>query len=66
MADALTSGLSGLTLTKVLQAHFPAISRGEVFAACALAASIWHADQTLLELEVTVLRRRLAELEAGA
>jgi hypothetical protein len=64
MADALVSGLSGPTLVKVLHQHFPTITRGEVFTACAIAASICNADILALEAELADARRRLGEKAA--
>jgi hypothetical protein len=66
MADLLTSGWSGPDLVKLLHQHFPQISRGEAFSACALAASLWHADQLMLTLELAALRRRLTDTGALA
>jgi hypothetical protein len=58
MAEALVSGLSGPALAQVLHEHFSTMSLGEVFTACALAASIWNADILMLELELADSRRR--------
>lgn len=64
IANCIVSGISGMTLTRTLQHHFPEASRADVYFAIGLAVAILQADAAILrsdlvfaEIELDMLRR---------
>ncbi len=56
MADAMTSGLTGMALARCLAHHFPRAKRSEVYVAVGLAMTLMQADLTLAHMEIDILR----------
>jgi len=61
MAACITSGPCGVTLSKLLHAHFPNARRAEVYLAISLAVAHLQAELTIGRMELDRLRKSGAE-----
>ncbi|HEY1749741.1 MAG TPA: hypothetical protein VGG29_00645 [Caulobacteraceae bacterium] len=62
IADLLTSGYTGVLLSKMLHHHFPSAGRADVYLACGFAMAIAQAD---IRAAVMEGERGLAEAEVA-